>query len=230
MVKSSSGPRPPVIVAGVVGAVVAVILILLLLREVTYRAVVTWADGFPDWVQATFQGISDYGVFVLAAMFLLAALLARSRSVNLLARGIAAGVGVVLAYVASEIIKTIVTEARPCHTYDVETIGTCPAPTDWAWPSNHTTVAVAIAIAVLVMSVRIGLVALPLAGLIGLSRVVIGVHYFHDVLSGALLGTVMVIVLARWGTPWVVVGLERARRVPALDLLISGGTDSRQHR
>lgn len=230
MIKSGSGPRPAAIIGYTVGVVVLLIVALRLLRKVTYRGMVGLADGFPGWLQSSFAAISDYGIFLLAAMFIVAALLARRRSVQLLARGIAAGVGVVLAYVASEVIKTIVTEARPCRTYEVDTIATCPAATDWAWPSNHTTVAVAIAVAILVMSVRLGLVALPLAGLIGLSRVVIGVHYFHDVLSGALLATVAVIIVARWGTPWVAKGVDQARRVPALDLLISGGTAGQQRR
>src|SRR5699024_6397330 len=172
--------------------------LLLLLRGMTYQATVSWSQGLPPWVQTVFEGLSDYGVYVLAALFLLAALGARRRGLTHLARGVAAGVGVVGSYLASELFKALVTEQRPCRHFSVDTIATCPAPPDWAWPSNHTTVAVAIAVAILAMSVRLGLVALPLAGLIGLSRVVLGVHYFHDVASGVILGTAMVIIFARW--------------------------------
>ena len=224
MFETRSGPRPRVLVGLVAAGAVLITLLLALLRGIAYRATVSWSQGLPSWLQSVVEGVSDYGVYVLAALFLVAALVARRRGLTHLARGVAAGVGVVAAYLASELFKSVVTEQRPCRHFSVDTIATCPAPTDWAWPSNHTTVAVAIAVAVLAMSVRLGLAALPLAGLIGLSRVVLGVHYFHDVASGVILGTAMVIIFARWGTPWIARWLEYARRVPVLDALLTKGT------
>jgi len=64
--------------------------------------------------------------------------------------------------------------------------------------------------------------AIPLAALIGVSRVLVGIHYFHDVLAGALVGTTMVIILAWWGTPPVGKGIAIARGHPFLERLLMG--------
>ena len=72
------------------------------------------------------------------------------------------------------------------------------------------------------MSSRLALLALPVAGLIAVSRVVVGVHYAHDVLAGAFLATFLVLACTRWGTAPMRTVLDRARRAPALDRLIAG--------
>lgn len=202
-----------------VGAVLCIVA-LLLVRGMTYRNTVEWSADLPGPVQGAFNVVSEYGIWVLIALFVLAAWQARRRGPQRLARGIAAGVGVVLAYSASEAVKVLVTELRPCHNFAESTIAACPGASDWSWPSNHATIAVAIAVAVLAMSPRLGLLSVPVAVLIGISRVVVGVHYFHDVVAGALLGATMVIICARWGTPLVAKGIAVARRNPTLDRLI----------
>lgn len=205
------------------GLVAVLVLTLLLVRGMTYRLTVGWAANLPDWTQTAFTATSEQGILLLLALFGAGALLARSRGKIHLARGIAAGVGVVLAYVASESIKALISQLRPCHNFDVTTLVACPASGDWSWPSNHATIAVAIAVAVLAMSVRLGLTALTLALLIGVSRVVVGVHYFHDVVAGAGLGATAVIICARWGTPFISQLLGRVqRRFPTAGRLLIG--------
>lgn len=202
--------------------VVLGIFALLLVRGMTYRSTVDWITGMPGWVQGVLAAVSEYGVLALIALFGLGALHARRRGAAHLARGIPAGFGVVLAYLTSETIKVLVSELRPCRNFSVTTIATCPEANDWSWPSNHATIAVALAVAVLAMSLRLGLVSIPVAALIGVSRVVVGVHYFDDIVAGALLGTTTVIVLVRWGSPLVGKSIALARRHPHLERLLIG--------
>ena len=103
----------------------------------------------------------------------------------------AAGVGTVGAYAVSEMVKLLVTEARPCHVVDVATVLACPAPGDWSWPSNHSTIAGALAVACLLVAPRLWPVVLPLALAVAGARVAAGVHYVHDVASGLALGVLV---------------------------------------
>ncbi|MFC7455664.1 phosphatase PAP2 family protein [Brachybacterium sp. GCM10030267] len=193
----------------------------------TYRGTVAWSAGLPAPVQTLAEAVSEYGILGLIALFGVAAWRARRYGVNRLARGIAAGFGVIGAYIASESMKMLVTEMRPCHNFSVRTITSCPEASDWSWPSNHATIAVAIAVGVLAMAPRLGLLALPMAGLVATCRVVVGVHYFHDVLAGALLGTVLVILAARWGTPPVRRLLHWSTRFSIVNRVLS--TESPRH-
>lgn len=134
------------------------------------------------------------------------------------ASGLAAGVGVVLAYGSSEAIKEVLAQDRPCRVIVLDP--SCPAPGSWSFPSNHTTIAFALATAVFLVTrswwaASAHLVALAAA----VSRVVDGVHYPHDVLAGAILGTCTTIaaalLLERWTNPLVErIGAHRAQRQP----------------
>lgn len=62
-------------------------------------------------------------------------------------------------------------------------------PTDWSFPSGHTTASFACALVLLrTMPRRCGVPAMVLASLIGASRLYVGVHYPTDVLGGVLVG------------------------------------------
>src|SRR5690625_2823311 len=56
---------------------------------------------------------------------------------------LAAGIGIVIAYGLSEAIKLFYTQERPCR--ELVTLDNCPAVGDWAFPSNHSTIAFAVA-------------------------------------------------------------------------------------
>lgn len=161
--------------------------------------------------------IAEDGMYVILAVAALTAVWAFLRDRAALLRLICGGVGVVLAYLTSELVKVIVREGRPCAAGDVDTVLTCPTGGDWSWPSNHSVIAAGIATACVLALPR----ARRLAGLVGVlaaveafSRVAGGVHYVHDVLSGLALGLVVttatVLVLVPRLTPVV------ARRVPGL--------------
>ncbi|WP_285108370.1 phosphatase PAP2 family protein [Promicromonospora sp. MEB111] len=103
----------------------------------------------------------------------------------------AAGLGTVAAYVTSEVVKLLVTEERPCRAVDVATVLACPAPADWSWPSNHSTIAGALAVACLLAAPRLWPLVVPLALAVAGARVAAGVHYVHDVASGLALGVLV---------------------------------------
>lgn len=66
---------------------------------------------------------------------------------------------------------------------------------DASFPSDHTTAAFAIAVAILLRNRRLGLIVFGVATAVGLSRLIVGVHYPSDVLGGAILGSAAALVL-----------------------------------
>ncbi len=107
-------------------------------------------------------------------------------------RALLAGAGVVVAYAVSEVIKLVVQEERPCRT--APSLAQCPEPGDWSVPSNHSVIAGSSAMAIWAMHRTLGWVAAVCALSAAASRVVVGVHYVHDVLAGLALGA-----LVSWG-------------------------------
>jgi undecaprenyl-diphosphatase len=106
-------------------------------------------------------------------------------------RFVCAGLGVVGAYLTSEVIKLLVSQPRPCRVLDVTTVLGCPEVGDWSWPSNHSVIAAAFATACVIAAPRLMWFVAPMAGLIAFSRVAAGVHHLHDVISGLALGTAL---------------------------------------
>ncbi|SES10736.1 undecaprenyl-diphosphatase [Lentzea xinjiangensis] len=107
-------------------------------------------------------------------------------------RAFLAGAGVVLAYAVSEVVKLLVREDRPCRSKPSP--APCPEPGDWSFPSNHSVIAGASAMAIWALHRTFGWVAAVCALAAAASRVVVGVHYVHDVLAGLALGA-----LVSWG-------------------------------
>ena len=96
---------------------------------------------------------------------------------------LAAGAGAFLAHAAAVLIKRIVRRERPHHPAIVVNVGT---PSRLSFPSAHTTSTTA-------ASVLLGRVTgLPLPAVLvppmALSRLVLGVHYPSDVLTGVAVG------------------------------------------
>ena len=133
-------------------------------------------------------------------------------------RGVlAGGAGVVLAYMFSEALKVATAQPRPCHGLVPGVIvADCPSATDWSLPSNHAAIATALAVALAFTVRRSARWAVPLALIVCASRVIIGVHYPHDVLSGMLLAAVVVtlstLLLERPAQFVVARTIERGRR------------------
>ncbi|MGV9269628.1 phosphatase PAP2 family protein [Kitasatospora sp. NPDC003701] len=176
-----------------------------------YRRIDEWAQHLPAPVQHAVAAFSAYGLALVAVLMLLAWWRARRADGATLARAVAAPLVVVAAFTADTLLKSVLREPRPCQVLDAgRTLETCPAAGDWSLPSNHTVIAFAAAAVLWQVDRRLATPALLLAIAMGASRVLVGVHYPHDVALGAAVGTATGYGLGRLagrGAPLV----ERAR-------------------
>lgn len=130
------------------------------------------------------------------------------------------GVGTVLAVVVGLTSKQLFTEPRPCRALpNVHIVASCAAPTDYAFPSDHTLIAVALAVGLWFVNRKIGVLAVLIALLEGFSRVYIGEHYPHDVAASIVIGAVLMAV--GWMLLQRPIGrlLEQLERTPLRPLL-----------
>lgn len=156
-----------------------------------YRAVTGFAQTLP-WLSGPAVAFSEYAIFLIAPAFLAMGWWSRGRGDDTAARLLWVPCAVALAYGVNWVLKLTFAERRPCRVLGgVHTLLPCDAPNDYSFPSNHTVVVVAFAVSVLLVNRRWGLFATIFAVLVGFSRVYIGAHYPHDVLAGALVGTVV---------------------------------------
>lgn len=144
------------------------------------------------WLNGPVNLYTTLGVVALAALLVPAWWNARRTGSAAMGTLAAACVGIAAAVVANEVLKALITETRPCRTLPASfTVGACPGPTDYAFPSNHSAIAGAIAAAVFLLDRRLGAIAAVLALLEGFSRIYLGVHYPHDVVVGLLVGALV---------------------------------------
>lgn len=200
-----------VAVSWLVGAAL-VLLVARLLRgpsEALYLAITARTAGLPG-----IDVVAEGGVLVLVALCGVVAWRARRGGPAAVATTLAAGAGAVVAYGASEVVKSLVRQPRGC--WELVEVAHCPAAGDWSFPSNHTAIAFALATAVVLAggpAVRapgavparhayrapvhdVALwVVLPvvLAVLVASARVAQGVHLPHDVVAGAAVGVAVVV-------------------------------------
>ena len=104
------------------------------------------------------------------------------------------------------ILKHVVVRERPWTVFP-ESVVVGPHEMTSSFPSAHTAVSFALATAVALRWPRAGKVAYLLAIGVGLSRIVMGMHYPSDVVAGAVLGSGMSTMLGvLWPRPEGVLG------------------------
>ncbi len=160
------------------------------------------ARELPPWAHTAIDLAGDGGLVVLAGLLAVAGVSAWRSAAAPMLLVLLVGGAVLAAYGASELLKTVATEGRPCGLPGVEALTGCPAPDDWSLPSNHATIAAALAAAVVALAPRLAVVAVPVALVVASARVALGVHFLHDVLTGLALGGV-VVACAALGAPRV---------------------------
>ena len=101
-----------------------------------------------------------------------------------------------LSSAASTILKALVDRERP-HTGALIDL-----PSSASFPSGHATTAFAAAVALSLLVPRWSWWALTLAAVVAYSRVYLGVHYWSDIVAGAILGSAVA---------WWVVAVRRRR-------------------
>ncbi|QRP50575.1 phosphatase PAP2 family protein [Amycolatopsis sp. FDAARGOS 1241] len=152
-----------------------------------YRAVTDFAWS-QHWLAGFAVAFGEYGVFLVVPAML--ALLWRARGdATALARAGWVPLAVAVALGSDTVLKALFAEVRPCRVVPgVRTLLPCDAPTDYAFPSNHTVLVAAFAGALFFIRRAWGWWATAFALLIGVSRVYLGAHYPHDVLAGLAVG------------------------------------------
>ena len=192
-----------------------------------YTRTIGWAERAPHWLDQLVQVWSAIGLGLFAVLMIYAWWRARGADSVVMAGVLASPLIVIVAYVVNSALKSLIQEVRPCaQIVGSVTLETCPGTGDWSFPSNHTVIAFAAAAALWFAFRGLGLTGLAravwiAAALMGLSRVWVGVHYPHDVLVGALVGTLVGIppaVAAGRAAPLV----DRARTGPLGALLGAG--------
>ncbi|WP_328323674.1 MULTISPECIES: phosphatase PAP2 family protein [unclassified Streptomyces] len=175
------------------------------------------------WLNAPLESWTDIGLGVFAILMIVGWWQARRRDSASMALALAVPVSVVVAFAAAEVVKKLVSEVRPCrsmpHAFIVET---CPAPSDFAFPSGHTTTAAATVAALYLLNRKLCAIAALFALFEGFTRVYVGAHYPHDVLGSAVLALPIAfltsLALRRLGTPLV----ERLRTGVLAPVLTAG--------
>lgn len=107
--------------------------------------------------------------------------------------------------IGNGLVKNLVARPRPCWLNpDFRLLIECP--TDYSFPSGHTQASFISATIITLKHRKMGLIVIPLAVLIGFSRLYLYVHFPSDVLGGAIMG-----ILIALGT--VVIGETINRRI-----------------
>ncbi|MEN1891142.1 phosphatase PAP2 family protein [Streptomyces mirabilis] len=172
-----------------------------------FTTVTDFARDTP-WLNTPIELWTNAGLGVFAVLMLMGWWNARRRDARSMALALAAPAAVVVAFAVAEVAKKLVAEVRPCyslpHAYLVDA---CPARTDYAFPSGHSTTAFAAVAALWLLDRRLSAIAAVFAVLEGFTRVYVGAHYPHDVLGAALLALPVAylasLLMGRLATPLV---------------------------
>lgn len=126
--------------------------------------------------------------------------------------------GALLALGLGQPINHLVAEPRPYYQMQ-HVLVLVPRTTDFAFPSDHATMAAAVTVGMLYVSRRFGIITGLFGLLLGFARVYVGAHFPGDILGGYVLGAVVVlatVLLLRRPIAALVVALERTRLRPLL--------------
>ncbi|OCT10945.1 phosphoesterase [Paenibacillus pectinilyticus] len=113
--------------------------------------------------------------------------------------GIQALIALTISHIPVAIMKKKYPRLRP-YLVHPQTITYKNPLTDHSFPSGHTTAIFSVLVPLAFALPVLGLVLMPLALLVGLSRIYLGLHYPSDCIVGCLLGTsASLITVAFWG-------------------------------
>jgi membrane-associated phospholipid phosphatase len=184
-----------------------------------YRAITSFAQH-TAWLQPAMKLFTVGGIALLALMAVYAWWDARGRGDRaIMASVVWLGLGTGISVACGLALKQVFQENRPCQAIHVAIVVACPGPTDYSFPSDHTTVAFAFAVGLWIVSRKLGVIAVILAAVEGFSRVYLGQHYPHDVIAGAILSALVLLggwVLARRPLTRLIATLEATPLRPLL--------------
>ncbi len=109
------------------------------------------------------------------------------------------------AYFVSVILKILFHTSRPFM--ELKEVSSLFAQTGYAFPSGHASFFAALAMAIFFLHKKAGFVFMLFALLIGLSRIVAGVHFPVDILGGFILGALVA---------WIIKKLTKQYTIPQI--------------
>ncbi|MEY9846791.1 phosphatase PAP2 family protein [Streptacidiphilus sp. MAP5-3] len=179
------------------------------------------AQSAPHWFDDLISFYATLGLGFFALLMVWGWWQARqARDPRAMTTALAVPVAVVVAFVVNDVIKSLVTEVRPCQAIPgTVTLQPCPGVGDWSFPSNHATIAAASAAALWLVNRYLGIIAAALALVMAFARVWVGAHYPHDVVVGLLVGTAVALptmLLARRYAPPLVARMQSGVLRPLL--------------
>jgi undecaprenyl-diphosphatase len=154
------------------------------------EAIFRWINGLGvNWLDAVFVAASSRTLGLSVLVTLLVGLLWRhQRRAIIPVLQIAAASGLTDAF-GARIVKPLIGRMRPCFALPHEQVRLLVEVSNvGSMPSLHSANAFAVATVVTLTVPRLGFVTFPLAALIALSRVGVGVHWPTDVVAGAVFG------------------------------------------
>jgi undecaprenyl-diphosphatase len=107
------------------------------------------------------------------------------------------GFGSALAYGFSTIIGNLKFRMRPFDALELNPIINVEYP-EKSFPSDHASIAFALAFMVFLYNKKYGTILLVIAFLIAIGRILAGVHYFYDIIAGALVGIISAYIFYRF--------------------------------
>jgi len=147
------------------------------------------ATGF--YFDATVIFLADFLIIFIPVLILIFYILApKIKKIIYQQTVIVAALSAAFAFSVSQIIGKIYFRPRPfvSHQEAIRLIKVLEAISDKSFPSDHTTVSFAIAFAAFFYNRFLGWILLIMSLLIGIARIIAGVHYPLDVLGGIVLG------------------------------------------
>jgi len=151
------------------------------------------------WVGDLAKFFAQYAVFIPVAVVAVIWLAGPGRFGRALRQAaFAAGIATILALLIVKIINELYDRTRPFVHHSHHLL--IAHGKDASFPSDHTSGAFAIAFTLLLFGRRsLGWAALIFGVLIGVARVMVGVHYPTDVLGGVLVGAIAALIV--WAPP-----------------------------
>ncbi len=157
-------------------------------------AIFTWTSGLPASAQLLIAVVAQAGVFIAVAIVIAGAWL-EAEPGSLVLRGWDAGwrlapgfVAVVLAFLLANLLGIVFPETRPFVVLDHTPLFAHAA--DASFPSDHVSGGFAL-LATRVRSGAIRALVVAVVLLVGLARILAGVHWLDDIVGAAVLGLIV---------------------------------------
>lgn len=102
-----------------------------------------------------------------------------------------------LAWVTATMLKSLVPQSRPFSLNELPPLTFITPSANSSFPSGHTAVAFGVAISVWLHSRKIGIWFIVAATFVGLGRIVSNVHFYADIVGGAMIGVLIAYVIKK---------------------------------